>query len=346
MPPFNVHSMGKGPRVMVIAEAGVNHNGKLSTALRLVDAARAAGCDAVKFQTFQTERLVIPSAPKAPYQNKTVPTKTQFAMLKSLELSFKDFEKIFRHCEKTGILFLSTPFDLESAHFLRDLGLAAFKIGSGDLDNAPLLRFCAKSGKPVILSTGMSTLSEVRKSVDFLRVNGVRRLVLLHCTSNYPTQDDHVNLRAMDSLRRTFHCPVGFSDHTLGIEISLAAAARGASVIEKHITLNNRMEGPDHSASLMPKELGELVTGVRRIELSLGSPNKRVLRTEWAVRQTVRRSLVVDREISKGEHFSRKNLSVRRPGTGLSPWEYFNVLGRCARRTVSANTLLRKEDIG
>lgn len=346
MPLFNVHSVGKGPRVMVIAEAGVNHNGKLSTALRLVDAARAAGCDAVKFQTFQTERLVIPSAPKAPYQKKTVPKKTQFAMLKSLELSFKDFEKIFRHCEETGILFLSTPFDLESARFLRDLGVAAFKIGSGDLDNAPLLRFCARSGKPVILSTGMSILPEVRKSVHFLRVNGVRRLVILHCTSNYPTQYDHVHLRVMDSLRQIFHCPVGFSDHTLGVEISLAAAARGASVIEKHITLNNRMEGPDHSASLMPKELQELVAGVRRIELSLGSPIKRVLPTELAVRQTVRRSLVVDQTISKGEHFSAENLSVRRPGTGLSPWGYFNVLGRCARRTVSANTLLRKGDIG
>lgn len=345
MSPLDIQSMGNTARVMVIGEAGVNHNGRLSTALRLVDAALEAGCDAVKFQTFRTERLVIPSAPKAPYQKTTVPTRTQFSMLKSLELSFGDFKKIFRHCERTGILFLSTPFDLESARFLMDLGVEAFKIGSGDLDNAPLLRFCARSRKPIILSTGMSTFLEVRKSFNFLRLNGARCVTLLHCTSNYPTKDTDVNLQNMDTLRKNFRCPVGFSDHTTGNEIALAAVARGASLIEKHFTLDKRLRGPDHRASLTPKELKSLVSGVRRIEACLGSSIKRVLLTERSVRQAVRRSLAADREILKGQRFTEEIISVRRPGTGLSPWNYFNVIGRRARRDIAANVLLRQGDI-
>lgn len=345
MPLFNVHTIKKGSHVMVIGEAGVNHNGRLSTAFRLVDAAREAGCDAVKFQTFQTERLVIPSAPKAPYQKKTVPTKTQFDMLKSLELSFKDFERIFRYCEKVGILFLSTPFDLESARFLRDLGVSAFKIGSGDLDNAPLLRFCARTGRPILLSTGMSTLSEVRKSFRYLQRQGAVRIVLLHCTSNYPTNDKNVNLRVLDTFRRTFRCPVGYSDHTLGNTIAVAAVALGSSVIEKHFTLDRGMAGPDHAASLTPIELALLVHEVRRVERSLGTSVKTISRSEMGVRRAARRSLTTNRAIMREETFTEINLSVRRPGAGLSPWWFDKIIGRRAKKNIPANTLLRWKDV-
>lgn len=324
-------------RVFIIAEAGVNHNGDLALAHRLIDAAAAAGVDAVKFQAFTAESLVTDSAGKAAYQSRNLgdATRTQREMLQALELQAEDFSILRRHCQASHVLFLATPFDPVTADWLEPL-VDRYKIASGDCTNLPLLDHIAGKGKPVILSTGMADLDEVRAAVDVLRVP----LTLLHCTTNYPCPPEEVNLRALQTLRDTFNVPVGYSDHTEGIDIPVAAVALGATVIEKHFTLDRHLPGPDHRASLEPSELAAMVTAIRRVEAALGDGVKCPQPSERAVQVHARRSLVFARDLRAGQVLAAGDLVMKRPGSGLPPAQLSAVLGKRLRVAVQQDTLL------
>lgn len=333
--------IGPGQPVFVIAEAGVNHNGDLRMARALIDVAIEAGADAVKFQTFRADRLATPDAPKPEYQLRTTGnSESQFEMLRRLELSADAHRELQSYCHERGIIFLSTPFDEEAVDLLDELGVPAFKISSGDLTNSPLLEYVASKGKPVILSTGMSELSELIEAVSVLNTAGCENPVLLHCVSNYPAAPDEVNLRAMQTMRSAFDVPVGFSDHTEGIDVALAAVALGACVIEKHFTLDRTLPGPDHRASLEPAELGELVRSIRRVEQALGSGRKVPAPSEIETAKLARRSLVAARDIPAGATLEREMVAMRRPGIGLSPSAVDTLLGHQAMRDIGAGTLL------
>jgi len=322
-------------RILVIAEAGVNHNGSLDIARRLVAAAAAAGADIVKFQTFAAERLVAPGAGKADYQKRaTGVSGSQLDMLKRLELGRAAHEALIAGCREAGIEFLSTAFDLESVELLASLGLRRWKIPSGEITNLPYLRAVGGKGGEVLLSTGMSDLGEVEDAVAALEAAGTprSRICLLHCTTEYPAPLDEVNLKAMAALGRAFGASFGYSDHTAGIAVPLAAAALGAAVIEKHFTLDRGMEGPDHKASLEPGELAAMVRGIRDIEAALGDGVKRPTASELKNREVARKSIVAARAIEAGEPFSPDNLTTKRPGNGLSPMEWDRVIGRRAGR--------------
>jgi N-acetylneuraminate synthase/N,N'-diacetyllegionaminate synthase len=337
-------TIGPGQPVFVIAEAGVNHNGDLKMARALIDVAVEAGADAVKFQTFSAERLVTTDAPKAEYQLQTTgDTESQFEMLKRLELSADAHRELQSYCKERGIIFLSTPFDEEAVDLLDELGVPAFKISSGDLTNSPLLKYVASKGKPVILSTGMSELSELIEAVSVLNMAGCENPVLLHCVSSYPADPAEINLRAMNTMRSAFDVPVGFSDHTAGIHLSLTAVALGACVIEKHFTLDRTLAGPDHRASLEPAELRELVQSIRMVESALGSGRKVPAPSEIETAKMARRSLVAARDIPAGVTLEREMVIMRRPGTGLSPAMLDTVLGQETTRAISAGTVLEPE---
>lgn len=333
---------------IVIAEAGVNHNGSLDLAYRLIDAAVEAGADFVKFQTFRAEALVTRAAPKADYQKRSTDrAESQFDMLKRLELPQSAFRELAAYCATKHIGFLSTPFDIESAHFLASLGMSAFKVSSGDLTNTPFLRELASFGLPMILSSGMATLGEIEQAVETLETAGIpaEKLTLLHCTTEYPAPPQEVNLRAMHTLRAAFpEATIGYSDHTEGIDISIASAALGAQVVEKHFTLDRSMEGPDHKASLEPQELALMVASIRRIESALGDGRKRPTASELPNRLIARKSIVAARPIAKGELFSTDNLSVRRPGSGLSPTQWDLVIGQPAPRDYQQDEPLQSND--
>lgn len=319
--------------VFIIAEAGVNHNGDIALAKQLVDTAKEAGADAVKFQTFRAEQLVTTSAPKTAYQNLTVGTQeSQYEMIKNLELSFDAFSALKEYCEHAGILFLSTPFDLESIEYLESVEIPLYKIPSGEITNLPYLIKIAETRKPVILSTGMSTLEEIADAASVLKCHGAGELILLHCNSEYPTPFEDVNLNAMITMKNTFQVPVGYSDHTLGIEASIAAVALGAKVIEKHFTLDQNMAGPDHKASLNPQELKLLVQSIRNIEAALGDGEKKPSKSELKNREAVRKSIVAKVFVQKGQVFSTENLTVKRPGSGISPMKWFDILGCSAKK--------------
>lgn len=312
---------------LIIAEAGVNHNGSLETAKRLVDVAKDSGVDIVKFQTAKLDSLVSKHAEMAEYQkNNTGKTESQKEMLRRLLLPFEDFIKLAEYCETSGITFLSTPFDLESIEFLNDL-VAVWKIPSGEITNYPYLVKIAETHKPVILSTGMSELFEIDEAVDVLRQNGAEKIVLLHCNTQYPTEFEDVNLRAMNTLRERYHLAVGYSDHSRGIEVPIAAAAMGAAVIEKHFTLDNNMEGPDHKASLEPAELKAMVRSIRNIERAMGTGIKKPTKSEMSNRDIARKSIVAKKNIKKGEVLSGDNLTTKRPGNGISPMMWNRVAG-------------------
>lgn len=330
-------------RVFIIAEAGVNHNGQLTLAKQLVEAAAGAGADAVKFQTFRAENLVAASAPKAAYQKKTTGTnESQLEMLRKLELSATDFIALKEHCAAHKILFMSTPFDLESVDFLAGLGLEIFKIPSGELTNLPYLRKLGGLGKNLILSTGMADLAEVQAAVTALLLAGTQQeqLAVLHCNTEYPTPYEDVNLRVMETLRTTLHLRVGYSDHTLGIEVPIAAVALGAAIIEKHFTLDKTMPGPDHQASLEPGELRQMIQAIRHIEIALGQKEKKTTRSERQNRIVARKSIVAAHAICKGEILNDLNLTVKRPGTGISPMQWDQVLGRPAPRNFVKDELI------
>lgn len=292
-----IPSRGGKPRAFIIAEAGVNHNGDLRLAKRLVDAAKAAGADAVKFQSFRSDGLVTRSARTADYQRAATRARSQFAMLKKLELGEKAHAILFAHCRRKGILFMSSPFDAESADLLGRLGVDRFKLGSGEITNRGLIEHVARKKRPIILSTGKSTLDDVRRALRWIRDEGRVPVTLLHCVTQYPLPVGEVNLRAMDTLRETFGLPVGYSDHTRGITVPLAAAARGAVVIEKHLTLDRRLPGPDQRASLEPAEFKAMVRGIRDVEACLGDGVKRVAACEAKNRLVARRSLVAARDL-------------------------------------------------
>lgn len=316
---------------IIIAEAGVNHGGSLEMALRLVDAAADAGADYVKFQTFKADALVSGTAPLARYQSENMDgaADTQLAMLRRLELSEADHKAIIAHCRERGIKFLSTAFDLGSVEFLASLGMDFWKVPSGEITNYPYLRAIARQGGRVVMSTGMATLDEIAEAVDVLTANGVDRqdITLMHCNTQYPTPMDDVNLLAIPSMRSSLGLEVGYSDHTLGIEVPIAAVALGATVIEKHFTLDKSLPGPDHKASLSPAELKAMVTAIRNIDLALGDGHKRVTASESENRAVARKSIVAARHIRKGELLTDDNLTAKRPGTGLSPMLWPSVAG-------------------
>ena len=339
--------IGENHPVFIIAEAGVNHNGDLNLARKLVDLAVEAGVDAVKFQTFITEEIVTHNAEKADYQKKNTGSReeSQFEMLKKLELPFEQFREVKTYCAKKRILFLSTPFDRKSVDFLDQLKISAFKIASGEINNLHFLSYIASRGKPIILSTGMSTLEEVEKALEVIEKTQNKQLILLHCTSDYPAKVKDVNLRAMHTMHKAFHLPVGLSDHTPGIEISLAAVAMGASVIEKHFTLDNHLPGPDHKASLKPQELKDLVKAIRNIENALGDGIKRPSRSEMNTKIIARKSIVAATDIKKGELLSEHNLTVKRPGNGISPLKWNEVVGKKAARNFEKDNLIEPDQL-
>jgi N,N'-diacetyllegionaminate synthase len=332
--------VGPGARCFVIAEAGVNHNGSVEMALRLIDAAAEAGADAVKFQTFAAGRLTTASAPTAAYQRQTGAT-SQIDLLKALELSEDAHTKIQRRCTERGVIFLSTPFDELSADLLDRLGVPAFKIGSGEITNLPLLQHVAAKRRPVLLSTGMSTLMEVGTAVQTLRAGGATEIILLQCTSSYPAPAASANLNAMRTLEREFGVPVGYSDHTQGIHIALAAVALGACVVEKHLTLDRQLPGPDHQASIEPREFAELVNGIHEVEAALGSGVKEPTSAEVDMAAIVRRSVVAARDLRAGEILTRDGFVLKRPGTGIPPSSAPDLIGRRLRVDVRADAALR-----
>lgn len=314
----------------IIAEAGVNHNGSLETAMKLVDAAADAGADYVKFQTFKAENLVTKDARKAEYQKRNIEDAddSQLAMLKRLELSPEDHVKLIEHCRQRGIKFLSTAFDLESVDFLHELGINVWKIPSGEITNFPYLRKIASYNEEVIISTGMCDMEEVKDAVRALHEcgNDLHKMTLLHCNTQYPTPMEDVNLRAMLSLKE-LGGNIGLSDHTLGIEVPIAAAALGASVIEKHFTLSRNLPGPDHKASLEPHELKAMVSAIRNIEKALGSEVKHPTASEVGNKGVARKSIVASRHIKKGEILTDYNMTTKRPGTGISPMRWLEIVG-------------------
>ena len=353
--------------VTVIAEAGVNHNGDINLATQLIDAAADAGADIVKFQSFRADALVTPSARKADYQmDRTGGGQSQYEMLKELELSPSDHERLIIHCKTRNIEFLSTPFDFKSLRLLQELNVPSLKIGSGDMSNAPLVHACAQTGKNLILSTGMASLEEVEEILGVAAHGYIgseppsttafttaytseegqailrEKVIVMHCTTAYPTPLADINLAAMDTMRDRLPTPIGFSDHSDGIHVSIAAAARGAMMIEKHLTLDRSMPGPDHQASLEPAEFGEMTRGIRAVCAAIGSGNKAATKSEQANISVVRKSLVAACPIATGETFTVVNITLKRPGDGVEPMRYWDFLGQKADRDYQPNDIIQE----
>lgn len=326
--------------VYIIAEAGVNHNGSFELACKLVDAAKAAGVDCIKFQTFKSKNLVSRTAQKAEYQKVTTGDSSQQDMLKKLELSYDEFIVLKEYCDKVGITFLSTPFDFDSLDFLNSIDMPFWKIPSGEVTNLPYLLALAKTGKPVVMSTGMCEMTEIEAAINALKDNGTKEIKLLHCNTEYPTPYEDVNLKAMQTMRDAFGLEVGYSDHTKGIEVPVAAVALGATVIEKHFTLDRNMEGPDHKASLEPGELAAMVSSIRHIEKALGTGDKTPSPSEQKNITVARKSIVAKKNIKAGDDLTVENVTVKRPGTGISPMKWFDVLGTKAIRDFAEDELI------
>ena len=329
--------------VFIIAEAGVNHNGSIKLAKELIDVAVESGADAVKFQTFKAENLVSKTAEKADYQKKTTDTsESQFDMIKKLELDISTHKELLTYCQEKGIMFLSTPFDHDSIDLLSDLGLQIFKIPSGEITNLPYLKHIGSLGKRVILSTGMSDLKEVEDALSILIDAGTSKtnITVLHANTMYPTPMEDVNLNAMLTIQKEFDISVGYSDHTLGIEVDIAAVAMGATVIEKHFTLDKVMDGPDHKASLEPEELMIMVKGIRNIEKALGSSKKKPSPSESININIVRKSIVANKDIQKGDLLTDKNIIVKRPGYGISPMKWDGIIGTVATKNYKIDDLI------
>lgn len=341
-------------KTFIIAEAGVNHNGDARLALELVEMAARQGADAVKFQTFSADKLVAPGAEKAEYQKRETGDGDQHAMLKALEISESLHRQLFARCNEVGIEFMSTPFDEDAANFLLALGMQRIKIPSGEITNEPFLAFLASKDVPLILSTGMATMEEIHRAVSVIQTHRAAAgfttplaevLTILHCTSNYPAQCSDVNLNAMQTIGRETALPVGYSDHTLGLAVSTAAVALGATVIEKHFTLDRSMPGPDHKASLSPDDLGALVRQIRDVEAALGSSLKQPTASELPVRALVRRSVTAARAIAAGQLITEADLVLLRPGTGITPSEIANVTGKRAMHDIKAGATLHWPDL-
>ena len=330
-------------RTFIIAEAGVNHNGNLETAYKLIDAAKAAGVDAVKFQTFTAKNIISKFAPKADYQKETTDAEeSQYEMIKKLELSKEDHQKLFEYCEKKQIDFLSTPFDLDSIDLLTEIGIKAFKVSSGEITNYPYLKKIAEKKLPIMMSTGMANMGEIEWALDILVKNGLdsNNISILHCNTEYPTPYEDVNLNAMITIENAFKLPVGYSDHSLGIEVPIAAVAMGATIIEKHFTLDRKSPGPDHRASLEPDELKAMVKAIRNIEKAMGDGIKQPSKSELKNILIARKSIVANCDIAEGGIFSENNLAVKRPGNGISPMRWDEIIGRKANRDFKEDELI------
>ncbi len=326
--------VGDGKPCFIIAEAGVNHNGDINIAKKLVDAAVKSGADAVKFQTFKAEGVVTRNTDIAPYAKKNIGKNLkQYDMIKKLELKYDEFKKLKSYCDKKNIIFLSTPHSLDAIDFL-DALVPAYKFGSGDLTNIPALEYAAKKHKPMILGTGMATLAEIRIAVRAIRKTGNKNIILLHCTTNYPCHIEEVNLRAMLTMQNTLNCPVGYSDHTLGITVPIMASTLGAVVVEKHFTLNKNLPGPDHKASLEPQELKTMVNAIRNVETILGSYAKKPTVSEKKIINLVRKSIVAQKDIKKGVVVRRDMVNFKRPGNGLSPSFVKDILGKKTKQDI------------
>jgi N,N'-diacetyllegionaminate synthase len=334
--------------ITIIAEAGVNHNGSIDTAKKMIDVAADAGANFVKFQTFKAETLLTHSADKAEYQkSRTEKEETQFDMIKKLELDRNAHEELVTYCNQKNIQFLSTAFDHDSIDLLAELGIPFYKIPSGEIINLTYLRHVGSMGKPVVMSTGMATLEEVRAAMEILLAAGVKKddLTILHCNTEYPTPIENVNLKAMLTIRDELGVKVGYSDHTLGIEIPVAAVAMGATVIEKHFTLDRILPGPDHAASLEPDELKAMIQAIRNIEKAMGNGVKQPSPSEAKNIPIARKSIVAKKPINKGERFSEDNLTVKRPGTGISPMEWDKKIGELSNKEYKAEDLIENEII-
>lgn len=335
--------MNNRKKVFIIAEAGDNHNGDYNIALKLVDKAVEAGADCVKFQTFVTENVISKFAEKADYQKESTGAgESQYEMVKKLELSFEQFRQIKKYCEEKKILFLSTPFDLDSIGFLEEINIPFWKIPSGEITNLPYLEKIAHTGKDIIMSTGMSTMEEIGSAIDVLKNNGAGKITLLHCNTEYPTPYEDVNLLAMKTMSEAFGVDVGYSDHTKGIEVPIAAVAMGAVVIEKHFTLDKNMPGPDHKASLEPQELKQMVQSIRNIESAMGSADKKPSASEIKNIDIARKSIVAKKNIKKGEVLTEENLDIKRPGNGISPMYWYDLLGTTAVKDFVEDELITR----
>tara|TARA_Y100000590_G_scaffold466739_1_gene643146 strand:- start:3474 stop:4481 length:1008 start_codon:yes stop_codon:yes gene_type:complete len=330
-------------KILIIAEAGINHNGQLNKAIELMQEAKKIGADIIKFQTFKAENTVIPNARKAKYQiTKKNNHETQYSLLKKLELSYSDFKRLFFISKKLNIEFISTAFDLESLIFLKKLGQKKFKIPSGEINNLLYLKKVGSFKKEVILSTGMSTFKEIKEAIYILNKSGtpMKKITLLQCNTEYPTPFKDVNLNAMIEMKKKLNIKIGYSDHTMGIEVPIAAAALGAEIIEKHFTLNNNLKGPDHKVSLNPKDFSKMIYSIRNIEKSFGNKIKKPTKSEMSNKRIVRRSIVASTNIIKGDIFSLKNLTLKRPGTGISPMKWDKIIGRKAKRNFKKDSLI------
>ena len=329
---------------IIIAEAGVNHNGNIETAKKLIDAAAGAGADYVKFQSFKTENIISKSAPKANYQKQNTNNKeSQFEMIKKLELDINNHKELISHCKKRNIKFLSSAFDFDSIDLLKELGINLWKIPSGEITNLPYLRKIGSMQQEIIMSTGMANLSEIEIALDILEQAGTNRskITVLHCNTEYPTPMQDVNLKAMITIKEAFKIKIGYSDHTIGIEIPVAAVALGAEIIEKHFTLDKTMDGPDHKASLEPDELKAMVTAIRNIEKAMGSGVKKVSHSEEKNKSIVRRSIVAKKKIKKNDIFDESNITIKRPGIGLSPMFWDKILGKKSKFNFEPDELIR-----
>ncbi len=344
---INGKKIGPESPIFLIAEAGVNHNGKLNLAKKMIDIALEAKVDAIKFQTFSTEKLLLKTTPKIKYQKENVEDQENFYdMLKKYELTIEDFKILNNYCKEIGLIFLSTPFDEISVKWLDILNISAFKIGSGDMNNFPLLKLISSKKKPILLSTGMATLEEVIESVNFLKSNNVEDIVIFQCTTNYPSNYEEINLNVIDTYKKEFpNNIIGFSDHSLGFEASIGAAAKGVKVIEKHFTINKEMDGPDHKASLNPRELKEWVKHIRNLEKALGDYKKFPSKNEQEIAKIARKSIVTLSDLKEGDLIKREDIDIKRPGYGISP-KYFNsLIGKTIKRNVPKNSILFWEDV-
>lgn len=332
--------------VYIIAEAGVNHNGDIATAIKMIDAAKKSGCDCVKFQTFKADALVTKTAKKADYQvANTQNEDSQYTMLKNLELSYEDFFVLKEHCDKVGIDFMSTPFDEQSVDLLEKLGVSVYKMSSGDITNKRLLSYVAEKQKPIILSTGMCTMEEVEEAVSWIEAQKNQQITLLHCTSNYPTPYEDVNMQAMKTLEEKFSYEVGYSDHTKGIIIPIMAVAMGAKVIEKHFTLDKEMEGPDHKASLDVLELCAMVEAIRNIEAAKGDGTKQPAKSELSTREVARKSIILKKALKKGHVLSLEDMDIKRPGTGIAPKYLEELVGKVLTCDMDKEATLHWEEV-
>ncbi len=338
--------VGEGQPVFIIAEAGVNHNGEIELAKKLIDAAKEAGADAVKFQTFTADAIALKDAPKSTYHIETTGSEQSwYDLLKSQELTREEHRILYDYCKKREIMFLSTPYDKASADLLEELGVPAFKIASTDSNNIPFLRHVARKGLPIILSTGMSTLEEVRESVDAIRGEGNDNLILLHCTASYPAPLKDIDLRAMAVLRNEFQVPLGYSDHSVGYFVPIAAVAAGASVFEKHFTLDKSLPGPDHRSSLDPTELATLIKDIRTTEIIMGISEKKPGESEYENREKLRKSIVSRVDIPKGTIITAEMIDIKRPAFGLAPKYFYKVVGKRASVDIARDTTITQEMI-